>query len=365
LGFGFYQKVFIPKHTFKTINPKSGDMSVKVNGVGNVDSRYIYKIGSIYGGKVLSFELKEGTFIKKGTAIATIDSIDLKDKIDELKASIIKLNQDIVSLQIDKKSSISTYDYQDVIFEKNKKLYQKRAISQLDFQKYKTNMEVAKLKIENLDSKIASLYAQEKQIKSAINGLKERLTRYSIIAPISGYVIKKIVSNYQIIMPNQTLLELVNTKDVWVSTHIDTRISGEVKVGAKAIIKLRSSDKKYKATVANIKSYNNNITYEREVDVVFDNLPIPFYMEEQAIVDIDIKKLINIIKVPNKALSIYKKQQGVWLVKDNKVNFKSINILATSDKFIATKDLKTNDTIVIPNVKKKALSDGMKIYTKK
>ena len=364
LGFGFYQKIFIPKHTFKTISLKKGDMNIKVNGVGNIDARDIYKIGSIYGGKILNFNIKEGSFIKKGTIIATIDSVDLKDKIDELKATIKKLNSDIKSLQIDQQSAISTANYQEQIYKKNQQLYKKRAISQLDFQKYTTNNDVAKLKVKSIDSKIISLNSQKEQLEANLNGLKERLKRYTIIAPIDGYITKKFVTNYSIIMPNQTLLEIVDPKDVWVATHIDTRVSGEVKIGSKAIIQLRSSDKKYKAKVVNIKPYNNNITYEREIDVAFDNLPIPFYMQEQATVNIKIKKLKDIIKVPNKVLSIYEKKEGVWVLDDKKVKFKHINILARGDRAVATKDLTGSETIVVPNPKNKPLANGMQIFTK-
>jgi len=364
IGFGFYQKIFIPKHTFKTISLKKGDMVIKVNGIGNIEAKDTYKIGSIYGGKVLNFSVNEGSFIEKGNLIATIDSVDLKDKIDELKATVKKLNSDIASLKIDKQSAISTYNYQDEIFNKNKKLYKKRAISQLDFQKYTTNTEVAKLKVDSVSLKISSLISQKDQLKASLNGLKERLKRYSIISPVSGYITKKMVSNYSIIMPNQTLLEVVNSKDVWVATHIDTRISGEIKVGYKAIIHLRSSDTKYQGIVVNIKPYNNNITYEREIDIAFENLPIPFYMQEQAIVDIKIKKLKDIIKVPNKALSIYEKKEGVWILQGKKVEFKPIDILARGDKLVSTKDLTISDIVVIPNPKKKPLNNGMKIYLK-
>jgi len=246
LAFGFYKKVFIPKHTFQTLSLQSGSMDIVVNGVGNVDARNVYKIGSIYGGKVIEFSLEEGDFIKKGSLIAKIDSVDLNDKIKELEATISKLDSDIKSLKLDKKSAISNYKYQSEIYKKNEKLYRKKAISQLDFQKYTTNKEVAKLKVDSLDAKISSLYAQKKQLKASLNGLKEKLKRYSVISPIDGYVTKKFISNYSTVMPNQPLVEIVNPKDVWVATYIDTRLSGDIKEGLSATISLRSHKDKLK-----------------------------------------------------------------------------------------------------------------------
>ena len=361
IGVVSYNKVYVPKHTFQTIKAQKDNMSVKVNGIGEVSSKEYYKIGSIYGGKVLDLTINEGEFIKKDTLIANVDSVDLKNKIDELSATIKKVKSDIYSLEIDKKSAIASYNYQNEILKRNKKLYNKGAISGLDYTKYKTNATTAQLKIKSIEAKINSLNSQKLQLIASLDGLKERLKRYTIVSPISGYVVKKYLSNYAIINPNQTILEIVDPKDVWISTHIDTRISGDIAIGNSASIKLRSTSKIYTGKVVNIKPINNNVTYEREVNVAFDNLPIPFYLQEQANVTIDTKDLKDIIKVPVKALTINNQKEGVWIVKDSKVKFKAIKILAYSKNSVATKDISTEDKLVIPDPKKKSLTNGMKI----
>jgi len=364
LGFTFYTKIYIPKNTFETTNATVGNMSVKVNGVGNVGAKDIYKIGSIYGGKVTALSINEGDFIKKGTIIAQIDSVDLKDKISEQKANIKKLQNEIKSLKLEEKSAKTTYNYQEQIFDKNKNLFKKRAISELDFNKYKTNKKVAKLQVKSISSKIDALYSQISQIQANTNGLNQRLSRYTIISPVDGYVTQKHISNFAIINPNQTLIDIVNPTDVWVETNIDTRISGDVKIGNSATITLRSSNIKYDGKVTNIKPINNSVTNEREVDISFDNLPIPFYLEEQAIIQINIKVLRDITKIPAKVVTLNNEKNGIWLVKNGRVSFKPLKILAYDDKSVATKDITTKENIVIPNPKNKALKNGMKIYEK-
>lgn len=362
IGFGFYKKVYVPKNTFKTLSATIGNAALKVNGVGNIGSKEIYKIGSIYGGKVSSFNVNEGDFIKKGTLIAVIDSIDLSDKISEQTESIKKFKNDIKGLGIDKQSATTSYNYQNEIFKRNQRLFKKGAISELDFKRFRTNKDVAKLQINSISSKINSLYAQISQINANTNGLKEKLSRYTIYSPVDGYITKKLISNFAIINPNQTLIEIINPKDVWIETHIDTRISGDVKIGDIAIIKLRSSDINYKGKVTNIKPVNNSVTNEREVDISFDNLPIPFYLEEQAIIDIKIKQLENVVKVPSSALSIYEEKEGVWIVENGVVKFKTLKILVYTEEGAVTKGITIKDKLVIPDPGKKTLSNGMKIY---
>ncbi len=361
-GMVFYKKVYVPKHTFLTAKVSKGNVDIRVNGVGNMGAKNIYKIGTLYGGKVLNFTIEEGEYIDKNTQIANIDSVDLKDKIDEQNALRLKLLNDIKSLQIDRKSAKVNYDYQNELFLKNSKLYKLRSISSLDFQKYLTAKETAKFNIESIDGRIASLKDQIRQLEAVVNGLKQRLARYSIKSPVSGYVTKKSIVNYQMVMPNQTLIEIVDPKDIWVRTFIDTRVSGKVKLGDSASIKLRSSSKIYRGKVVNINPINNSITYEREIDVAFDNLPIPFYLEEQATVKIDISTLKNVLKIPTNVLSIYKEQNGVWTLDGDMVKFKNLKILAYEGKKVAVEGLSIDTKLVVPDPKKKSLSNGMKIY---
>jgi len=360
-GMGFYKKIYIPKHTFKIITPQKGNIPFEINGVGNVGAQNIYKVGVLYGGKVYDFKLQAGDKVEKGEVIAKIDSVDLVNKIKEQIELIKKLEEDIKALNSEEKSAEVNYKYQLDVFKKNAKLYKLHSISNLDYEKYKTLKDTAKLKIDTLSANIKALNKQILQTKENIKGMQKRLVYYTIISPVSGYVIKKIAVNRQILPPNSTLVEVVNPKDVWVQTYIDTRISGQVKIGDEAFIKLRSSSKEYKGKVIDINPMNNPITYEREIDVKFNNLPIPFYMEEQARVAIKVTTLNNVVTIPAKALVFYQEKSGVWVVKNNKAHFKEIKILGRDKKLIAVSGVEVNDKIILPNPKIR-IKEGMKIY---
>lgn len=362
-GSFFYTKVFIPKHTFQTELITQGDMKIHVSGIGNVGAKNIYKIGSIFGGKILDFHVDEGDFVKKGTLLAHIDSVDLEAKIAELDATLKKMQSDIASLKIDKKSAAIFAQYQKDIFEKNKKLFLQKAISELELKKFQTNYQTADYKVISLKNKLDSLYAQKVQLTKSQEGLKEKLQRYTIVAPISGYIVKKYVTNYSIVNPNQPLLEIVNPKDVWIEAHIDTRKSGKVKIGDSVKITLRSSDIIYDGKVVMMNPINNSVTNEREVDIAFDNLPLPFFLEEQASVSIQVDYLKEVTKISSKAFDYFQNNSGVWIVDDeDKIHFKILKVLAQDGKFIAVKGISSGEIAAIANPKKKAFKEGMKIY---
>jgi len=360
LGIGFYQKIYIPKHTFALVTPKkSENIVLKVNGVGNVGSENTYKVSAVYGGKVNDFNISIGEFVKKGQTIANIDSVDLKEKIAEIEANIKVIQANIASLKVDKESAYKDYLYQEEVLKKNKKLYQKRAISELEYKKYLTNRDISKLKVKSLEDKIISLQNQIPQLQASKKGLEERLKRYTIIAPINGYVTKKYISNHDTVGNYQPLIEIVNSKDVWIDTFIDTRISGDVRVGDKSSIALRSG-LKTQGYVYKINPVNNAVTNEREIFVKFNKTPIPFYINEQAIVNIKIKQLKNVLTIPANVVVTYNQKEGIWVLDNNKAHFQPIKIVAYSgNKIVVNLE---NVKIIVPNPKKKPLSEGMKIY---
>lgn len=90
---------------------------------------------------------------------------------------------------------------------------------------------------------------------------------------------------------------------MWVQAKIDERISAQIELNQKATITLRSQpDKIYEGVVKRIGAMSDNVTLEREIYIAFEHIPEPFYINEQAEVNIDVKTYTNIIKVPLKVI---------------------------------------------------------------
>jgi hypothetical protein len=104
------------------------------------------------------------------------------------------------------------------------------------------------------------------------------------------------------------------------------------------------------------------VTQEREVDVAFDKLPLPFYINEQAEVSIASKTYKSVVKVPSKALNYYKEKVGVWTEKGGKAHFIPLKILARGHKEAAVKGLEADTTLLIAADNKKPLKEGAGVH---
>jgi len=340
---------------------KKGALDVEVYGIGNVGANHIYKMTSQVGGKILSILTDEGQWVKKGQLLVTIDTIDIPKFLEEAEIAVKKAESEFKASTIELKSLFSQKKLALVTFRRYDKLHKQAFVSKAEFDKVKTDLDIVNAQIASSKAHINSSKIEVERAKKGVEALNERLKRYQIYSPVDGYVIARHVEVAQTLLPSQTILEIVDPQSVWVKTYIDEKIIGSIKVGQPARIQLRSSSKEFSGKVARIVSQSDTVTQEREVDVVFDKLPIPFYINEQAEVTIASEHHEGVIKVPSKVLSYYKEQRGIWILKEGKAHFVALKIIAQGVHEVAVDGLKEGELILLESAHNKPLKEGASI----
>lgn len=362
-GIFFYNKVYIPKTTYETVQPTVGDLNVEIFGIGNVGAKHIYSITAQTGGKILSLRTDEGEWVKKGDLLLTIDSVDIPQIIEESKIAVEKARSEYLATQKELESLFAQKKLAQITYERYKKLKKDSFASKAEYDKAKADLDVIDAQISVTQAHIASAKMEISRAQKGVDALLEKLSRFKVYAPVDGYVISRSAEVAQNVLPSQTILQIVDPKSVWVKAYIDEKISGSVKVGQKANIQLRSQhEKRFSGTVERIVAQSDAVTQEREVDVSFDTLPIPFYINEQAEVNIASKTYKDVVKIEPKTLSYYKEKSGVWVEKEGKAHFIPLDIIARGHKEVAVSGLDKETTILLESRNKKPLREGARIH---
>ncbi len=362
-GFIFYNKVYIPKTTYTIISPTMGDLDVEVFGVGNVGARDIYAINAQTGGKITAILTDEGAWVKKGDLIVSIDSVDIPQLLSSAKEAVKKAESELVAVNRELQSLASQRRLALVTYKRYAKLKKESFISQAEYDKVKADLDSVNAQLGASKAHQNTAKIEIVRAKKSVEALETKLTRYDIYAPVDGYVIDRSAEVAQSVTPSQPILKIVDPKTVWVKAYIDEKISGSVRVGQKATITLRSNhDIKHPAKVKRIVAQSDAITGEREVDVAFDTLPEPFYINEQAEVSIASKHYKDIIKISPKALTYHETQAGVWISENNKAHFQPLTIIAKGEKELGVEGLDKDAKIIIEAKDKKPLKEGMSIH---
>ena len=359
----FYNKVYIPKTTYESLSPTVGELKVHVFGIGNVGAKDTYMINAQTGGRVLSLLTDEGEWVKKGDLIATIDSVDIPQLLEEARIVVKKANSELIASQKELQSLMAQKSLALVTYNRYAKLQKQSFASKAEYDKAKADLDAIKAQIEATGAHINSAKAEVDRAKKGVESLEIKLSRYKIFSPVDGYVISKDVQADQTVVPSQSILKIVDPKTVWIKAYIDEKLSGQVAVGQKASITLRSQPhKKFSGVVKRIVAQSDAVTQEREVNVAFEKLPIPFYINEQAEIMIDTKTYEKVLKIPSRVITYYEGKAGVWVDEDKKAYFKTIKIIARGEKEVAVSGLDEKSRILIESPKKKSLKEGMSIH---
>jgi len=363
IGVVFYNKVYIPKTTYTTIEPTVGDLSLSVRGIGNVGAKDIYAITAQTGGKILTITTDVGEWVKKGDLLVTMDGVDLKEQLEVAKASMEKAQYDKEASQNELPSLQAQKVLLEITYKRYKKLKEQKFASQSEYDKAKAELDSINATIKVTKSHIDSAQSALKISLKNINVIKARLERLKVYAPVNGYIVEKNAQEMQSVLSSTAILKLVDASSLWVEAKIDERVSDSVKVGQKVKIMLRAKKSTiYEGYVKRINPTSDAVTLEREIDIAFVHRPEPFYINAQAEVKIELESYKNVVKIPVSVVVEKDKKLGVWVVENFQVHFVEIDKIAQNDEEVALRHLHKKSKIIIPDSHKKPLSDGMKIH---
>jgi len=358
----FYKKVYTPNFTFKIINPTQGELQVSIRGIGNVGALDIYSITAQTGGKILEILTDSGEWVKKDDLLIVMDGVDLPKQLEVAKATLTKTKYELKATKNDLENQKAQKNLVRATYKRYKRLREQEFISVSEYDKAKVDLQRIDATLMNISAKIESGKEAVVIAVKNIELIEEKIKRLKVYAPVDGYVISKEADVAQNVLPSTPILKIVDPKTLWVETKIDERISSQIKTLQKASITLRSEPhKSYPAVVKKISTMSNAVTLEREVFVAFETIPKPFYINEQAEVQIEVKTYTDVLKLPLKVIVQENGEFGIWILKARHAHFLRIEKIAQSDEEIAISNIGKDMQIIIPDNSKKSLREGMRI----
>ena len=359
----FYNKVYIPKSTYNKITPTKGNLDVTVFGIGEVDAKDIYSVNAQTSAKILTITKDAGDWVKKGELLVAMDPVDLPQLLQEAKIAVKKASLEHIASKKELQSLVAQKKLALITYKRYAKLKEQSFASQSEYDKAKADLDALNAQIAASKARINAAAAEIVRAQKGVEALSVKLSRYTITAPIDGYVIAREADVAESVAPTMPILKIVDPKTVWIKASIDERISGAIAVGQKAIITLRSqANKKFLGLVKRIAPQSDAVTQEREVDVAFEKLPIPFYMNERAEVLITTKTLKDVVKIPSDLLVHKENRVGVWIDSNSKAHFNEVKVLGISNNEAAVSGLSLSAKVLVPVANKKPLFEGSGIH---
>ncbi len=295
---------------------------------GNVATDQNVVLNAEYSGVLTQVYVKEGQRVSKGQRLAKIDDGGLASKVAQPEAQLALAQ---------------------TTFERQKRLWEQKIGSEIQYLQAKTNFEAA---------------------RNATQQLRSQLAKTVITAPFSGVVDDVIADPGQVVVPGQTpVIRLVNLSNMYVEASIPETYLKNVAIGTQVKVNLASIDKNFTGTVRQVSNYINPNNRSFDIKIAIPNEDGLVKPNLIATVKVNDFTAENAITIPENILQ--ENAQGQTIA----FKYKPINdSLGVAERLILETGLSyENHTLVKAGLKKgdtiikegaKTLRDGQKVTIK-
>jgi cobalt-zinc-cadmium efflux system membrane fusion protein len=200
--------------------------TIKVNGVLDVPPQQLVSVSAPMGGFLKSTDMLQGSRVKKGQRVATIENLDF-----------IQIQQDYLEAK-------SQFEFASADYQRQQELAKENVNSQKTLQQSKTNYETWLAKYNGLKEKLHVLNINTSTVEKG-----ELRATINLFSPIDGYVTEVNVNIGKFVNPADVLFEIVDTEHLHAELIIFEKDVPKLKIGQKVRFTLANESKERLATV--------------------------------------------------------------------------------------------------------------------
>ncbi len=245
-----------------------------VTASGKIYPETEVKIAPEVSGEITLITVQEGDSVSKGQVLVKINPNIYNSMVDQASASVEQSRATANNSKEMMAQAESQYDLALSTYNRNKKLYEQKVISQLEFEQGEASFKSAKAA---LDAARASTSAGKYSIRGAQAGLsqaQENLLKTTVIAPTSGILselnVKKgerVVGTAQ--MAGTEMLTIADMSRIEVRVDVSETDISKVKIGDTTLIDADAyRNRKFKGIVSKIAVSSNKSTTTASTDQV-------------------------------------------------------------------------------------------------
>ncbi|HRD38489.1 MAG TPA: efflux RND transporter periplasmic adaptor subunit [Bacteroidia bacterium] len=296
-----------------------------VSANGKIQPETELKITSDVSGEIVDMLVKEGDQVKKGQLLCRIKPDIYESTIERVEASVNSTKANLKTNVAQLEQAKANLANAEATHARNKKLFDQNAISQQEFDASKAQYEAAKANVEGLQENIKASEFNVKGMEASLKEASTNLDKTYIYAPVDGTVSKLNVEKGERVvgvtgLQGTEILRLANLNEMEVSVEVNENDIIRVHKNDTALIEVDAyMDKKFKGIVTEIANSANTtgitadqvtnfvvkirILRESYMNLVSETNPAPFRPGMSASVDIQTKRVTNVISIPIMAVT--------------------------------------------------------------
>ena len=342
------------------------NVQLRLYGLGTVEARIIAKIGFEVGAAVTELVVDAGDSVKKGQVIARLHSTEQEAKVARAEASVT------AAQSAQEKAGAAIERYKAILGQKEAANRRQQQLARTDStsaqkaEEAQRDVDVAKADLAVAQADLAVITAQAGEAQAALELEKALLAHYTLYAPFEAAIVTRHAETGVVVKAGDPIFTLVDSTTIWVQAYVDEERAGQLALGQKATVRLRSKpDTQFNAVIARIGLESDRVNEERKVWLTCNDCPAGMVLGEQAEVRITTGERAKALMVPEIAIRQFDGFRGrVWLVQNGKLTDKELKFGARDDRGRVELVEPLSDGVSIVSVPPKNVEEGRLVTIK-
>lgn len=252
-----------------------GDIEEVVTAQGKLEPKEYVDVGTQVSGQLKNLYVAIGDVVKKGDVLAEIDPRIYESRVEadraKLKSLEAQLNEQKAQFALSQK-----------VLERNKRLIEKKAISQQVLEESQADIQISEAKIE-------SIKAQMDEVSSTLNGNITNLAYTKIYSPIDGTIVDQSAKEGQTVNASQTapiIMQVANLDIMTVRTQVSEADVPKISEGLPVYFTTLGSTRRWVGKVRQVlpspQTVNDVVLYNVLIDVENSDRSLMTGMSAQA-----------------------------------------------------------------------------------
>lgn len=336
-----------------------------VNASGKVYPEVEVKVSPDVSGEIVELTVNEGDSVTKGQVVARIFADILASQRDQASAVVSQQQAQVANVSAQLGALKATLDQTEANYNRQKKLYDDKVISRLEYEQAEQAYRSAKANYAAAQESINSSKAAVRSAQAQLTRADKDVGRTVIIAPMSGIVSLLSVKKGERVAGNSfnvgtEMMRIADMRSIEVRVDVGENDIPKVKIGDTALVEVDAySNRKFKglvykianpqtgnalggaATTNEVTNYKVHIRLLREsyTDLIGKGRSFPFRPGMSASADIQTKTKNNVLSVPLNAVTTRSKKDEAPKSGDDKKSDKPAETNAAGENKVADDDI--------------------------
>jgi HlyD family secretion protein len=224
--------------------PGCSKKSEKAEAYGNFEATEVV-VSSETGGKIMKFDIKEGTDIDSGSLIAQVDTTLPHLQKAEIDASMKSVSTRLNSIAAQNNILQQQIANINVNIVRTENMLRDDAATKKQYDDLTGQVAVLQKQIAANNTQTASVLAELSVLKAKKSTLNEQIDRCNVKSPLNGTVIEKYAEAGEITSPGKPLVKIANLSVMKLKVYVSGAQLGKIKTGQECTVRIDNGEKGY------------------------------------------------------------------------------------------------------------------------